>query len=97
MSGSDDFLDPFEAHFRREPLPGAAILVIVLSNGTEARGREVAKSLADLVIAFIEGGQIELVGRLLRSEKSPKNTYRPAQEPAVAARVPTSWPAVRRS
>src|SRR3954452_12586529 len=60
MSTSDDEpIDPFEAHFHREPLPGAGIKVIVLCDGQGTRSDEVARSLEDLILA--RGRDVETV------------------------------------
>src|SRR5437763_1070455 len=49
MSTSDEPIDPFEAHFHREPLPGAGVRVIVLCHGAPARSDEVASGLEGLL------------------------------------------------
>src|SRR4051812_25632058 len=60
MSTSDDQpIDPFEAHFHRDPLPGAGIRVIVVCRDDDARADEVARSLEDLVVA--RGRRVETV------------------------------------
>jgi hypothetical protein len=41
----DEYLDPFDEHFRREPLPDAAVLVIVLDGDDPRRAGEVAATL----------------------------------------------------
>src|SRR4051794_38435578 len=52
MSTSDDeMIDPFEAHFHRDPLPGAAVRVVVLVNGDFGRAEEVARSLVERLIS----------------------------------------------
>jgi hypothetical protein len=54
MSTLDEFDDPFEAHFRRAPLPGAAVRVIVLARHDRTTAEEVARSLERL---FAERGR----------------------------------------
>ena len=48
MSTTDDqFSDPFEEHFRREPLKDAAVLVIVVDPGPPGLAEEIKQSLAE--------------------------------------------------
>jgi hypothetical protein len=49
MSTSDEYIDPFEAHFKRDPLPGAAIRVVVLSHGDFLRAEQAADALVQLI------------------------------------------------
>ena len=57
---------------------------------------EMVEDLTEVVLAAIPTA-VELIGRILRSEKSAaKNAYAPPKEKAVPARTPTSWPAARR-
>jgi hypothetical protein len=54
MATSDDeFFDPFEAHFRREPLTGGAVRLLVVSAGAddEEAARTVASSIEELLRA----------------------------------------------
>ena len=46
---SEDWVDPFEEHFRRTPLPNAAVRVVVMARSTTAQAEEVAQSLLDLL------------------------------------------------
>ncbi len=48
---SDEWIDPFEEHFRRSPLPGAAVRVVALARGSSAQAEEVAQSLLELLSA----------------------------------------------
>src|SRR4051794_19820176 len=68
MSTSDDAepIDPFEAHFHRDPLPGAGIRVIVLCAGDHARSDEVSRALEELIIArgrTVESIVVPVAGR----------------------------------
>ena len=48
MATTDEqFSDPFEEHFRREPLKDAAILVIVVDPGEPGKAEEIKQSIAD--------------------------------------------------
>jgi hypothetical protein len=46
---SDEFFDPFEAHFRREPMAGAAVRVVVLAGDVEEAAARVAGPLETLI------------------------------------------------
>src|SRR4051812_16901087 len=48
-SNVDDFLDPFELHARREPLPGAAVRVVVI----DTRGDDTAAKVAESIVALL--------------------------------------------
>ncbi|MEJ7640381.1 MAG: hypothetical protein WKF75_21040 [Singulisphaera sp.] len=49
MSNVEEFFDPYEAHFHRDPMPGAAVRVVVIADGDPDRSRAVARSLVDLL------------------------------------------------
>src|SRR5258707_3887609 len=56
---ADDFFDPFEAHLRRDPLPGAAVRVIVLAPDDGPAAGRVARSLEELIAQ--RGRQVDSV------------------------------------
>src|SRR5213078_1565937 len=50
---------PFEAHFHRDPLPGAGIRVIVVCHDDGPPADRVARSLEDLIVA--RGRRVETI------------------------------------
>ncbi len=50
MSESEEFIDPLDAHTKRDPLPGAGIRVIVLA----LQGRDKAEAVADGLKVLVE-------------------------------------------
>jgi hypothetical protein len=62
---TDDYLDPFEEHVKRAPLPGAGVDVIVLTAGQAAQAEGVAESLVGLLREFgraAEGRVVDVAG-----------------------------------
>ncbi len=49
MSNAEEFFDPYEAHLHRDPLPGAAVRVVVIAEGDTDRSQAVAHALVDLL------------------------------------------------
>src|SRR5918997_4420209 len=49
MSNVEEFFDPYEAHFHRDPLPGAAVRVVAIAEGDAGRARAAAQALVDLL------------------------------------------------
>ena len=49
MSNAEEFFDPYEAHFHRDPLPGAAVRVVAIAEGDAGRAQAVAQALVDLL------------------------------------------------
>src|SRR3954471_12558124 len=66
MSPPDEPIDPFEAHFHRDPLPGAGVRVVVLCHGDPARSDEVAGGLEGLLAGAgraVEGVSVAVAGK----------------------------------
>ena len=50
MTGqTDEWIDPFEAHAMREPLPGAGVRVVAFAGDDAARARDIATGIAVLL------------------------------------------------
>src|SRR3954447_10895158 len=49
MSNVEEFFDPYEAHFHRDPLPGAAVRVVAIAEGDAGRGPAAAQALVNLL------------------------------------------------
>jgi hypothetical protein len=62
MSASeDDYIDPFDAHFHRDPHPDAAVRVVVVDTGVAGRAAEVARSVEELLRARGRGVETVVV------------------------------------
>lgn len=61
MSTSDEPIDPFEAHFHRDPLPQAGIRVVVLCQDDHDRSAAVAGALESLISARGRGVESVIV------------------------------------
>jgi len=92
MSASQDELDPFDDHFRRDPLPDAAVLVVVLPRDEGPhRAREAAEALSDLLArcgrqavaaeAAIPGGWGQTLESSLLGASAPLILVTSAEEP----------------
>jgi hypothetical protein len=49
VESPDDYEDPFEAHFRREPVTGAGVQVVVIAEGEPDRLEDVARGIVGLL------------------------------------------------
>lgn len=57
----DEPFDPFEAHFQRDPLPGAAVRVVVLVTDGEERAAEAARSIVGGLRGFGRSSDVVII------------------------------------
>lgn len=66
MSTNDEYVDPFEAHFQRDPMTGASVQVIVPARGEYDRAESIANGLVELLRArgrLADGLVVSIAGR----------------------------------
>src|SRR5579883_2401047 len=97
MSKADEIIDPFEAHFHRDPLPDAGVRVVVIADGDLQKAEHVAESLAALlaekgrtaekVVVPLEGGWNRTWENALAGASLPLVLVTTAVEPWTAAHL----------
>jgi hypothetical protein len=99
-TSEDEYIDPFEAHFRRDPLPGAAVLVVVIAPPGDApeQADEVGRSLVELlgrhghpaeaeVVEGREGGKAAMLELAHREDGPPLVLVTRASKPWTDAHL----------
>jgi hypothetical protein len=98
MTTTEEFDDPYLAHFKREPLPSAGIRVIMLTRKADDRATDVVASLLERIgelgravearmISVDDLGMAEAIRRGLEDAQLPLVLITTAEEPWTAAHL----------